>query len=93
VDTPVSIGETPPFEPSLDIWTSIFFVVSIFGLFFLKGRHRLMFCLAIPVMILGFFQLSSNQWIVVASMSVYLILSTNLWNQHKKQTSRKIANS
>lgn len=46
-------------EASLDTWTSIFFVVSIFGLFFsslffLKGRHRLPSVWPIPVLIFGY---------------------------------------
>lgn len=50
---------SPTFEASLDTWTSIFFVVSIFGLFFsslffLKGRHRLFSVWPIPVLIFGY---------------------------------------
>lgn len=57
--TLLAIGGIPSVEASLDTWTSIFFVVSIFGLFFsslffLKGRHRLPSVWPIPVMIFGY---------------------------------------
>lgn len=55
----LNISGKPTFEASLDTWTSIFFVVSIFGLFFsslffLKGRHRLFSVWPIPVLIFGY---------------------------------------